>query len=217
MSTERSEGEGFVVIGEQEPRFDCRWLLVLAAAALLAAFVWWASSIALAESGELALLLDSHPLAPAWVVLAPCLIYYAHLAIRRFNVCLSAFVAIVLVWGNLTAFTWAVSGWEKGLSMALGAGVVLGFGFSWGSTAIAFLGCRTVRARVGLVLLGSLLPVAIVGVAVTAWLSVLSFRVSDWSSAAVLSFLLVVSVAEIAAVAWLSWRTRLRARTLLHP
>jgi hypothetical protein len=154
-------------------------------------------------------------LLPSWVVLLPGCIFYAHLVFGRFRVSLGPFMALVLVWGHLTAFTWTLCGWEMGLTASLGFGMLLGFGMTWAFSVADCLGFRGGLARFALFILGAALPFGILIACGAIWLIVMGARVADWAFVTGSALILIAAGAVVAWAAWFSLRMWKRARDIV--
>lgn len=74
---------------------------------------------------------------PVWFSLLTLALYYGHLAARRYRIGLGPFLMLALVWCNATAYTWALAGWEAGLTVALGLAAAMAYARCWSGS----IGC----------------------------------------------------------------------------
>ena len=153
--------------------------------------------------------------APLWFVLLFVSAYYLHLILRRFRLSLSAFVVLLLIWGNATIAAFVFRDWETGVMTLLGVGALLGFAFTWSQSAGAFLEVKSRLKSAGLFVLAFLFPIAIPTLLIAlalAWLNRLPNDPLIWCVAIAGGG---VSSAVIAAFWLIHGRVRRAARSFL--
>jgi hypothetical protein len=195
--------------------FASRALRLWAFILILLPLGWWSVLAYLQGEGELAKFLYCFGLVPAWGPLFFAAAFHLHLVIRRYRVSLGAFVLLMLVWGNATAFTWAVEGWQPGVTMGLGLGMLLGFGLTWASSVATFLGVERRFVLACLTALGVLFPPALVITVSSLALLVFALWLRDWSFAVAAGGVFLAAAAAVTWAARLSWRAWKQARQAL--
>lgn len=166
------------------------------------------------RSGQLALYYL--PLLSIWIPVLSVGLYYGYLAARRFRFSLAAFLVLGLVWCNLTAFTWALVGWEGGVTVALAAGAGVCFALCWSASVSRLLGWTGHAERVGLCALGLSMAMAWPGIVLG--LAAMTLSKFNNSPRHLLYGLGITgaSVLVLLSGAYLSFRARKAARKLLE-
>lgn len=154
--------------------------------------------------------------APVWFSLGTLALYYGHLAARRYRIGLGPFLLLALVWCNATAFTWALAGWEAGLTVALGLAAAMAYARCW-SGSVACLLDVTQRARqAALFVLGLAHAASYPGLLLGS--GALALGLKFWTDTLVLAGigLLAFSLPVQGGALYLSFRARKAARKLLE-
>lgn len=150
-----------------------------------------------------------------WFSLLTLALYYGHLTARRFRIGLGAFLLLALVWCNGTAFTWALAGWEAGLTVALGLAAGLSYARCWSGSVAQLLGIERPERQAALYLLGVARAASFAGLLLGLLALILGLNFGVGSIAQVGSVLLGLSALALTGSEILSFRARRAARRLL--
>lgn len=154
--------------------FDMRWLHRVACWVWFVPLFWIAVPTNLSDSVQV--WAERWAIVPAWIVMLSAGAYYLHLIFGRFRVSLGAFIALMVLWGNLSGLAFAWAGWVAGVTVLLGLGALLAYGVVWGESIARLREVQSIPARVGLVALGALtwpaLTLCVAGMVVTAYIIV---------------------------------------------
>lgn len=198
-------------VNRQGVCFDSLALRIVAYMAWLIPMGWAAAMIYWDPMSPVGALLLKHVFVPVWLVLAPVVLYYAHLLAFRFRLSLAAFMVLILLWGNALAIAWACGGYEAGITVCLGLGALFGQGVTWGESISQILNISRSSGRVSASILGILAPPAVWALVFSLWIAWIAYSASD-------GLMLVASIGActlaLAIIMARGWVHR-RARTLI--
>jgi len=154
--------------------------------------------------------------APIWFSLGTLALYYGHLAARRYRIGLGPFLLLALVWCNATAFTWALAGWEAGLTVALGLAAAMAYARCWSGSVVGLLDITQPARQAALYALGLAHAASYPGLLLGS--VALALGLKFWTDTLVLAGigLLAFSLPVQGGALYLSFRARKAARKLLE-
>lgn len=153
---------------------------------------------------------------PVWFSLLTLALYYGHLAARRYRIGLGPFLLLALVWCNATAFTWALAGWEAGLTVALGLAAAMAYARCWSGSVACLLDVTQPAKSAALFVLGLAHAASYPGLLLGS--GALALGLKFWTDTLVLAGigLLAFSLPVQGGAFYLSFRARKAARKLLE-